>query len=102
MEGYVSMKKTIFVVSLLSSFSVFSAFSAEQVSQEQVEHFKLVKMGTVQVSQSAGDISSPTDLNSKLSALADEKGSKYYRVIAAEKRGNNVMGIADVYKEADK
>lgn len=96
------MKKSIFVVSLLSSLSVFSTFSAEQVSQEQVEHFKLVKTGTVQVSQSAGDISSPTDLNAKLSELTDQKGGKYYRVIAAEKRGNNVMGIADIYKDTSK
>ncbi|WP_413715600.1 DUF1471 domain-containing protein [Serratia ureilytica] len=92
------MKKAILVVSLMSTFS---AFSAEQVSQEQVEHFKLVKAGTVQVSQSAGDISSPSDLNARLSALTDEKGAQYYRVIAAGKRGNNVMGIADIYKNAD-
>ncbi|ELQ9310782.1 DUF1471 domain-containing protein [Serratia marcescens] len=93
------MKKAILVVSLMSTFSVFAA---EQVSQEQVDHFKLVKTGTVQVSQSAGDISSPSELNAKLSALTDEKGAQYYRVIAAGKRGNNVMGIADIYKDAEK
>ncbi|HDG0629571.1 TPA: DUF1471 domain-containing protein [Serratia marcescens] len=93
------MKKALLVVSLMSTFS---AFSAEQVSQEQVDHFKLVKTGAVQVSQSAGDISSPSDLNAKLSALTDEKGAQYYRIIAAEKIGNNVMGIADIYKDAEK
>ncbi|MBI6152201.1 DUF1471 domain-containing protein [Serratia surfactantfaciens] len=96
------MKKAILVVSLVFTFSVSSAFSAEQVSQEQVDHFKLVKTGTVQVSQSAGEISSPSDLNSKLSVLTDAKGAKYYRIIAAGMRGTNVMGIAEIYKDAEK
>lgn len=93
------MNKTILAVSLMLTFP---AFAAEQVSQEQVEHFKLVKTGTVEVSQSAGAIASPSDLNTKLSALTDEKGSQYYRIVAARERGNNFMGIADTYKDADK
>lgn len=93
------MKKIILLASILTTFS---AISAEQVSQEQVQHFKLIKTGTVQVSQSMGSISSPSALNAKLSELADEKGAQYYRIIAAGKRGNNVMGVADIYKTEEK
>ncbi len=36
--------------------------AAEQVSKQEISHFKLVKVGTINVSQSGGQISSPSDL----------------------------------------
>lgn len=41
-------------------------------------------------------------INSRLTVLTDEKGAQYCRIIEAEKRGNNVIGIADIYKDAEK
>ncbi|ENZ2229897.1 DUF1471 family virulence protein SrfN [Salmonella enterica] len=77
------MKKCIIAAALLATVASFSTLAAEQVSKQEISHFKLVKVGTINVSQSGGQISSPTDLREKLSALADAKGGKYYHIIAA-------------------
>lgn len=68
------MKKLIIATALLATVSSFSALAADQVSKEEINHFKLVKVGTINVSQSGGQISSPSDLREKLSELADAKG----------------------------
>ncbi|WP_297201097.1 DUF1471 domain-containing protein [uncultured Pluralibacter sp.] len=96
------MKKLLLATSLMASVFSFGALAAQQISQEEVDHFKLVKIGTVNVSQSGGAISSPSDLHAKLSQLADEKGGTYYRVIAGRQHGPNFEAIADVYKNANK
>ena len=96
------MKKIAVVTSLLISAVSFATFAADQVSKDEVAHFKLVKVGSVSVSQSGGTISSPSDLHDKLSELADEKGGKYYHVVAAREHGSNFEAVADVYKNADK
>ncbi|EMK5834203.1 DUF1471 domain-containing protein, partial [Citrobacter sedlakii] len=54
------MKKIAFATTLLVSAFSFSAIAADQVSKEEVDHFKLEKVGTVNVSQSGGAISSPS------------------------------------------
>lgn len=96
------MKKYTLVASLLVSAFSFGAMAADSVSKDEVDHFKLVKIGTVNVSQSGGAISSPSDLKDKLSDLADEKGGKYYHIVAARQHGPNFEAVADVYKDADK
>ncbi|EAM6531084.1 DUF1471 domain-containing protein [Salmonella enterica] len=96
------MKKCIIAATLLATASSFSTFAAEQVSKQEISHFKLVKVGTVNVTQSGGQISSPTDLREKLSELADEKGGKYYHIIAAREHGPNFEAVAEVYKDAAK
>ncbi|MBE5250650.1 DUF1471 domain-containing protein [Mixta mediterraneensis] len=96
------MKKIAFATSLLISAFSFSALAADQVSKEEVDHFKLVKIGNVNVSQSGGSISSPSDLHKELSKLADEKGGKYYHIIAARQHGPNFDAVATVYKDANK
>lgn len=75
---------------------------AEQVSKQEISHFKLVKVGTINVSQSGGQISSPSDLREKLSELADAKGGKYYHIIAAREHGPNFEAVAEVYNDATK
>lgn len=67
------MKKCIIAAALLATVASFSTLAAEQVSKQEISHFKLVKVGTINVSQSGGQISSPSDLREKLSELADEK-----------------------------
>lgn len=96
------MKKIAVVASLIVSAVSFSAFAADQVSKEEIAHFKLVKIGDVNVSQSGGEISSPSDLREKLSELADAKGGKYYHIVSAREHGPNFEATATVYKEADK
>lgn len=74
------MKKRIIAAALLATVASFSTLAAEQVSKQEISHFKLVKVGTINVSQSGGQISSPSDLREKLSELADAKGGKYYHI----------------------
>lgn len=81
------MKKRIIAAALLATVASFSTLAAEQVSKQEISHFKLVKVGTINVSQSGGQISSPSDLREKLSELADAKGGKYYHIIAAREHG---------------
>lgn len=99
------MKKRIIAAALLAtvaSFSTLAAEQAEQVSKQEISHFKLVKVGTINVSQSGGQISSPSDLREKLSELADAKGGKYYHIIAAREHGPNFEAVAEVYNDATK
>lgn len=96
------MKKITLAASLLISTFSFSAFSAQLVSQQEVDQYKLVKIGSVNVAQSGGTISSPSDLHDKLSELADKKGGAYYRIVAAKQIGPNFEAFAEVYKDANK
>ena len=43
------MKKITLATTLLFSAFSFSALAADQVSKEEVAHFKLVKIGNIQV-----------------------------------------------------
>ena len=96
------MKKILLATSLLASVFSFGALAAQQISQQEVDHYKLVKMGTVTVSQTGGAVSSPSDLHDRLSELSDKKGGKYYRIIAARQHGPNFEAIAEVYQDANK
>lgn len=51
------MKKRIIAAALLATVASFSTLAAEQVSKQEISHFKLVKVGTINVSQSGGQIS---------------------------------------------
>ena len=54
------MKKVTLAASLLISCFSFSAFAAQLVSQQEVDHYKLVKVGSVNVAQTGGAVSSPS------------------------------------------
>ncbi|AIR02122.1 DUF1471 domain-containing protein [Pluralibacter gergoviae] len=96
------MKKPLIAAAVLFSLLTGSTFAAQLVSQQDVKHFKLVKIGTVNVTQSGGAISSPSDLHDKLSELADKKGGQYFQIIAAKQIGPNFQAVAEVYKDANK
>ncbi|VEA42491.1 putative secreted protein [Salmonella enterica subsp. enterica] len=44
------MKKRIIAAALLATVASFSTLAAEQVSKQEISHFKLVKVGTINVS----------------------------------------------------
>ncbi|HDS1239378.1 TPA: DUF1471 domain-containing protein, partial [Pluralibacter gergoviae] len=48
------MKKPLIAAAVLFSLLTGSTFAAQLVSQQDVKHFKLVKIGTVNVTQSGG------------------------------------------------
>lgn len=85
--------KTV-VISLLAGSVSFGAMAAKEVTKEEVETMKLEKIGTVTTTAEA---TSPMDAKKDLSAKADEKGGKYYLIIAGREHGK-FSAVADVYK----
>ncbi|MCX8958856.1 YdgH/BhsA/McbA family protein [Erwinia psidii] len=82
------------VIGLLAGTVSFGALAAKEVTKEEVTKLKLEKIGTVNTTAKA---TSPMDARHELSKLADEKGGKYYLVIAGREHGK-FSAVADVYK----
>lgn len=72
----------------------FSALAAKEVTKEEVQKMNLEKIGTV---TTTAETTSPMDAKKELSTLADEKGGKYFLVIAGREHGK-FSAVADVYK----
>ncbi len=85
--------KTIAISLLVGSVS-FTAMAAKEVTKEEVKTMNLEKIGTVTTTSEA---TSPMDAKKDLSKKADEKGGKYYLVIAGREHGK-FSATADVYK----
>lgn len=85
--------KTIAISLLVGSVS-FTAMAAKEVTKEEVKTMNLEKIGTVTTTAEA---TSPMDAKKDLSKKADEKGGKYYLVIAGREHGK-FSAVADVYK----
>lgn len=89
------MKMTKYTVSvLMAGILSFSAVAAEEVTQAQVDSQQLVSLGTV---STTAETTSPMDAKKELSRLADEKGGKYFKVIAGREHGR-ISAVAEVYK----
>lgn len=82
------------VASMLMGLVSFSALAAKEVTKEDVEKMNLEKIGTV---NTTAETDSPMDAKEKLSQLADEKGGRYFLVIAGREHGR-FSATADVYK----
>ncbi|MFT4270766.1 MAG: DUF1471 domain-containing protein [Pantoea sp.] len=72
----------------------FSALAAKEVTKEEVQKMNLEKIGTV---TTTAETTSPMDAKKELSKLADDKGGKYFLVIAGREHGK-FSAVADVYK----
>ncbi|GAA0505802.1 DUF1471 domain-containing protein [Tatumella terrea] len=81
---------TAFVAGTVS----FSALAAEEVTKAEVSRQHLEKIGTVTTTSKA---TAPIDAKAELSRLADEKGGRYFRVIAGREHGR-ISATAEVYK----
>lgn len=86
------------LVALSLSLIVTGVNAAESISRDDVNKMNLTEIGPINVSSSDGLISSPTDLEERLSKLADEKGGKYYLIISSGEYGSNFEANAIVYK----
>lgn len=89
------MKLVVASVFMLISVGVSAA---EQVSLKEVEHFKLDYLGNISISTTNESVTSPSDLQKKLSELTDNKGGKYYHIIAARQHGPNFDAVAEIFK----
>lgn len=58
------MKKVL--LALVVSTLAFGASAATSISKDEVSHFKLEKIGTINIGPSGGQVSSPSDLHEKL------------------------------------
>ncbi|MGE9552477.1 YdgH/BhsA/McbA-like domain containing protein [Erwinia amylovora] len=85
--------QTVAITLLVGSVS-FGALAAKEVTKEEVKTLKLEKIGTV---NTTAETTSPMDAKHELSKLADEKGGKYFLVIAGREHGK-FSAVADVYK----
>ncbi|HBP97054.1 MAG TPA: hypothetical protein DD679_16035, partial [Pantoea agglomerans] len=72
------------VASMMMGAISFSAMAAKEVTKEEVKTMNLQKIGTV---NTTAETTSPMDAKKVLSQLADEKGGKYYLVIAGREHG---------------
>ncbi|EIB97376.1 MULTISPECIES: YdgH/BhsA/McbA-like domain containing protein [Pantoea] len=82
------------VASMMMGAISFSAMAAKEVTKEEVKSMNLQKIGTV---NTTAETTSPMDAKKVLSQLADEKGGKYYLVIAGREHGK-FSATAEVYK----
>ena len=82
------------VASMMMGAISFSAMAAKEVTKEEVKTMNLQKIGTV---NTTAETTSPMDAKKALSKLADEKGGKYYLVIAGREHGK-FSATAEVYK----
>lgn len=82
------------VASMMMGAISFSAMAAKEVTREEVKTMNLQKIGTV---NTTAETTSPMDAKKVLSQLADEKGGKYYLIIAGREHGK-FSAVADVYK----
>lgn len=85
--------KTVAVTCLLGGLS-FSALAAQEVTKEDVQKMNLEKIATV---NTTAETTSPMDAKRELSKMADEKGGKYFLVVAGREHGR-FSATADVYK----
>lgn len=92
------MNKTLAGLIAVVGLVSMNASAAMQISKDEAHHFKYEYIDNITVAASGGQISSPMDLHEKLSQLADEKGGKYYVIIAAREHGPNFDAIAEVFK----
>ncbi|MGE4801009.1 YdgH/BhsA/McbA-like domain containing protein [Yersinia hibernica] len=86
-----SLLKNLAVALVVTGVS-FGAMAAKEITKEEAKNYE--KIGTISTS---GEATSPMDVKQELSKLADEKGGKYY-VIIAEREKTKFDADADVYK----
>jgi outer membrane lipoprotein-sorting protein len=92
MKGIIMKMLKIVTVTILAGMVSFSALAAEEITKDEATKYE--KVGTV---TTTAETTSPMDANAELSKLADEKGGKYFVVIAGREHGK-ISATADVYK----
>lgn len=88
------MKQFIVYSALVfSALVAVNASAAQQLTRQQAKEMNLTLIGTVTTTTT----NAPMDARADLSQKADEKGGKYYVIIAADERGRT-LATAEVYK----
>ena len=84
----------IIVAAILTGLFSLNAMAAEMISKEEAKDKGYTSLGVVTTSN---EYTAPMDAKEELSKLADEKGGKYYVVIAAQEK-KKITATAEVSK----
>jgi len=84
----------IIVAAMLTGLFSINAMAADMISKEEAKEKGYTSLGVVTTSN---EYTAPMDAKEELSKLADEKGGKYYVVIAAQEK-KKITATAEVFK----
>jgi len=85
--------KIIFAAVLAGLFSV-NAMAADLITKEEAKEKGYTSLGVVTTSN---EYTAPMDAREELAKLADEKGGKYFVIIAAQEK-KKITATAEVFK----
>ncbi|WP_410013212.1 DUF1471 domain-containing protein [Sodalis sp. C49] len=85
---------TFMAMTLAGTLFTLSALAAEEITPQEAKEKGYEKIATV---HTTAKTTSPMDAKAILSKRADEKGGKYYVIIAGRQHGR-FSATADVYK----
>lgn len=84
----------IMAAALVAGLFSMSAMSAEMITKQVAKEKGYTLIGTV---STTGQYTAPMDAKEELSKLADEKGGKYYVIIAGQEK-KKISATAEVFK----
>ncbi|KLW85432.1 hypothetical protein SP99_04594 [Enterobacter sp. BIDMC92] len=70
--------------------------AAQMITEEQVKHYKLSKIGSFAVEPNGFQM--PSDLQDAVSKRVDEKGGKYYVITSVKETEGGLSGTVTAYK----
>lgn len=82
----------VIIAAVLASTFSLSALAAQEISREEAYKYEKIDVITT-----TSETTSPADARDELSRMADEKGGKYFVIIAENEHGR-FSAIAEVYK----
>ncbi|EPS0558328.1 DUF1471 domain-containing protein [Enterobacter roggenkampii] len=73
-----------------------ASHAAQMITQQQVKHYKLSKVGSFSIEQDGFQM--PSDLQEIVSKRVDEKGGKYYVITSVKETEGGLSGTVTAYK----
>ncbi|AVF36255.1 YdgH/BhsA/McbA-like domain containing protein [Rahnella sikkimica] len=84
----------IIIAAVLAGFFSVNAMAADLITKEEAKEKGYTSLGVVTTSN---EYTAPMDAREELAKLADEKGGKYFVIIAAQEK-RKISATAEVFK----
>lgn len=84
----------IIIAAVLAGFFSVNAMAADLITKEEAKEKGYTSLGVVTTSN---EYTAPMDAREELAKLADEKGGKYFVIIAAQEK-KKISATAEVFK----
>jgi len=84
----------IIIAAVLAGFFSVNAMAADLITKEEAKEKGYTSLGVVTTSN---EYTAPMDAREELAKLADEKGGKYFVIIAAQEK-KKITATAEVFK----